>query len=352
MNRLCQSSYGSLEAVIGISGYNGDAQCKLVHFSRDRMTGQWSASAVVSSHPKSGGSMIQSISKHHADQEHGDFEVVVLEENGTLQHYTRDNTPAEKGAYAWRLSATVTAASESKPPVTAIYAAPLIQSQLSTDDDSDGTTLETIVVDKNRKAIHYRCAQYGTSNKSVEHRHQWREGKMISDAATGPACFYKTSSGLLTALVPSVDGVRRYHFRSTDWTFVDKFAPNGVPNGVYTTLMSGTTTFHAFVRAGYEIHDYLHQAKVWKTSTSPLPASLSRIIYTPYHRVNSTNPISILFQPANTVGQSHNTEAICFHACGTGFQDAWMILHWSLLAGTDKWFVSDIVLPRVIGMPM
>lgn len=118
MNRLCQSSYGNLEAVINITGYNGESQRKLVHFYRDSTTGQWSACDVVSHNPTTGGSMIQSVSKHHPDQVHGDFEVIVLEEDGALNHYTRDNTiPVDNGVYAWRLSATVNTPKVSKDRV-------------------------------------------------------------------------------------------------------------------------------------------------------------------------------------------------------------------------------------------
>ncbi|KAI8955610.1 hypothetical protein F4801DRAFT_528357 [Xylaria longipes] len=350
MNRLCQSSYGNLEAVINISGYNGDAQRKLVHFYRDRITGQWSACAVVSSNPKSGGSMIQSISKHHANQEHGDFEVVVLEDHGALQHYTRDNTiPVDNGVYAWRLSATITAASGPKsPPVAAIDAAPLLQSQLSMGNDSDGTTLETVVIDKDQRAIHYRCAQYGTSNNSVERQHHWRQGKTIARSATGPACIYQTSPGTLMALVPTAEGgVYQYHFKNGTWTYLSNVTTMRGPSCVYTNLNAGTTTFHALVYVDYRIHNKIYLETSWKDSKSPLPASLGQIHHTPYHRVLSTNPIAVLSQSTNT-----NTEAIVFHACGTGLQDAWMILHWSLPAGTGKWVVCNVVLPHVIGMPL
>lgn len=168
----------------------------------------------------------------------------------------------------------------------------------------------------------------------------------------GPACLYQTSPDKLFALVPRVGGVRRCWFKDTTWVPIDNITTGGVPSGVYTNPIAGVTTFHAFVRIGYKIHEWIDQAELWKASNSPLPASLSYITQTPYHRVLPINPISILSQPNNTLSQSHNTEAIGFHACGTGLHDAWMILHWSLLPGTRDWVVSDVVLPRVIGMPM
>ncbi|KAI1751799.1 hypothetical protein F4782DRAFT_503197 [Xylaria castorea] len=356
MNRLCQSSYGNLEAVINISGYNGDAQRKLVHFYRDRMTGQWSACAVVSSNPESGGSIIQNISKHHANQEHGDFEVVVLENHGALQHYTRDNAiPVDDGVYAWRLSATVNVASGPTSSVTAIHLAPLLQSQFSMDNNSDGTTLETVIIDKSGKAIHYRCAQYGTIDNSVERRHHWHQGRVISETwreITGPACIYQTSPDTLMAIIPDVDGVGQYHFKSNVWTVVRRLPAKGDPSCVYTNLVAGITVFHVLLRVEYEVHEMVFREKLWEAAKSPIPASLGQIGHTPYHRVLATNPITILSQLNNTLGQSHNVEAMVFHASGTGLQDAWMILHWSLLAGTGEWVVRDVVLPHVIGMPL
>ncbi|KAI0467148.1 hypothetical protein F4859DRAFT_495276 [Xylaria cf. heliscus] len=354
MNRLCQSSYGNLEAVINISGHDGNAQRKLVHFYRDRITGLWSDCAVVSCNPKSGGSMIQNISKHDINQEHGDFEVVVLEDYGALQHYTRDNTiPVDNGVYAWHLSSTITAAEGPTSPVAVINAAPLFQSRLSMHDSSDGTTLETVVIDNNRRAIHYRCAQYGASNNLTEHRHHWRQGEIITDLATGPACIYQTSPDTLMALVPRDGGVDQYSFKSNIWLKVGTVTTTNGPSCVYASLSEGTTAFHTLVCVDYQIHDHVHDTNwKWRVGKSPLPASMSRIRYTPYHKVLSTNPISVLSQSDNTLCQSPNTEAIVFHACGTGFKDSWMILHWTLLAATGKWIVCDVVLPHVIGMPL
>lgn len=51
--------------------------------------------------------MIQNSSRRYEDQFHGDFEVVVLEEEGVLKHYTRDNTIPVNTVSAWRLSGTV-----------------------------------------------------------------------------------------------------------------------------------------------------------------------------------------------------------------------------------------------------
>ncbi|TRX95010.1 hypothetical protein FHL15_004095 [Xylaria flabelliformis] len=351
MNRLCQSSHGNLEAVINIAGYNGNAQRQLVHFYREKMTGQWSACAVVSSNAESGGSIIQSSSKNHPDQKHGDFEVIVIEDGGVLQHYTRDNTnPDDNGVFAWRLSATVTAASGSTPPINAIHAAPLFQSQLSMDNNSDGTTLETVIIDRHRRAIHYRCAQYGTRNNSVLHRHRWCEGRVIADWATGPASIYQTSPGMLMAIVPSEDSVNEYHFEYNTWIFVRKVAANGDPGCLYTR----DDKLNVLLRIKHEIHERCYKNhncyEAWE-ATSALSASFGRISHTPYHRVLATNPITVLTvlsQPSN----SHDIEAIVFHPCGMGPQDAWMVLQWSFSPDTKEWVVRNVVLPLVIGMPL
>ena len=108
MNRMCQSSYGNLEAVINIAGFKGDSKRKLVHFYRDRSTGEWHTSAVISETPVSGGSIIQNTSKRFPEQIHGEFEVLVLELDGILKHYTRDNMSSQDdGMYIWRLSASI-----------------------------------------------------------------------------------------------------------------------------------------------------------------------------------------------------------------------------------------------------
>jgi hypothetical protein len=108
MNRLCQSSYGNLEAVISLTGYGGDPWRKLVHFTRDWMSGQWSPLAAICEYPKSGGSIIQNISRNREHQEHGDFEVIVLEEGG-LKHYTRWNTvPPSEENNTWRCVGQIT----------------------------------------------------------------------------------------------------------------------------------------------------------------------------------------------------------------------------------------------------
>ncbi|KAI0857043.1 hypothetical protein F4860DRAFT_491217 [Xylaria cubensis] len=348
MNRLCQSSYGKLEAVINIAGYNGNAQRQLVHFYREQTTGQWSACAVVSSNAESGGSIIQSSSKNHPDQKHGNFEVIVIEDGGVLQHYTRDNTvPVDNGVFAWRLSATVTAASGSTPPISAVHAAPLFQSQLSMDKSSDGTTLETVVIDRHRRAIHYRCAQYGTGNNSVERQNRWCEGRVITDWATGPASIYQTSPKALIAIVPSEDGVNEYHFASDTWSLVRKVTANGDPGCLYTR----DGKLKVLLRIKHEIYGMQHHFNgstiIWKI-TPALSASFGRISHTPYHRVLATNPITVISQS----NDSHDIEAIVFHPCGMGPQDAWMVLQWSCLPGTGEWVVRNVVLPHVIGMPL
>ncbi|TGJ87937.1 hypothetical protein E0Z10_g856 [Xylaria hypoxylon] len=287
MNRLCQSSHGSLEAVINMTGYFGDSQRKLVHFSRDRMTGMWLSRAVVSDHPQSGGSMIQNTSKRHCDQKHGDFEVVVLEDN-ELKHYTRDNTlTVHRNASAWRCSATITAAAGPKSPIV------------------------------------------------------------------GPTCLYQISPDSLMALVPCNSGIEQHRFKSNTWTRVNTIAGMNGPSCVYTNPIAGITTFHAVVRVDYKIHVKIIEEKAWKPLELALPSSLSQIRHTPYHRVTrTTNPIAVVSPSNNMFDNSPNTEAIVFHACGPSWQDTWMILHWSLPAGTSQWVVSSVVLPHATGMPL
>ncbi|KAI1198176.1 hypothetical protein F5X97DRAFT_333533 [Nemania serpens] len=359
MNRLCQSSYGNLEAVINITGYNGESQRKLVHFYRDSTTGQWSACDVVSHNPTTGGSMIQSVSKHHPDQVHGDFEVIVLEEDGALNHYTRDNTiPVDNGVYAWRLSATVNTPKVSKDrvvdiiPKLAIDAAPIIQSQISECANADGTTLETAVRDKSGRIVHYRCPQYGPCDNSAGVNPQWRQRDTISGYATGPACLYQTSPDILMALIPTRGGISQYRFEAgTKWISTGMVTGNSGPSCVCSEMVDGSTTFYALVRGGSKVHEFKYRG-AWKICESSLPYALSEIRHTPHHRVFATNPISVLSQAINALGRSQTTEAIAFHAAGAGWEDTWMILHWSFIAGAGDWVVSEVVLPRVTGMPL
>ncbi len=41
MNRICQTSYGTLEVVLNLAGYKGNSNRQLVHVYRDRFAGTW-----------------------------------------------------------------------------------------------------------------------------------------------------------------------------------------------------------------------------------------------------------------------------------------------------------------------
>ncbi|KAI1819438.1 hypothetical protein F4861DRAFT_546829 [Xylaria intraflava] len=353
MNRLCQSSYGSLEAVINLANFDGDGRRKLVHFSRQRATGEWSACAVVSDYPSSGGSIIQNVSKRCAGQDHGDFEVLVLENGGAVRHYTRDNTILDD--YAWKRSATVNSLLNMNLPNTnSTDAAPLVQSQISMGSSTDGTCLETAILEDTGSMVHYRCPQHQANNISLEDSCQWYRSSTIAQGATGPACLYQPTPDNLMALVPTVSGIGRYRFHagSKSWMSIAVMPGMTGPACVYSIPTLGEIVFHAFIRDGYEINEKICRGPEFEDTSSPLPPSFDHIRDTLYHKVFRTIPLSIASQSNSALGDSPNTEAIVFHASGTGYQDAWIVLHWSLPAGNDEWVVTSVVLKHVIGMPI
>ncbi|GAW11753.1 hypothetical protein ANO14919_011040 [Xylariales sp. No.14919] len=350
MNRLCRSSYGSLEAVINIPSGLGDSQRVLRHFSRNSTTGEWFARAVISARPESGGSIIQNTSKRHAAQEHGDFEVVVLED-GVLKHYTHYNYPPTDDKSAWSCSAIVNDASGPDSPIVAICAAPLLQSRIPIPDKSNETTLETAILQSNGDVLHYRCLQLGACTKSTEQQHEWHRGAKITSEATGPVCLYQTSPDSLMALVPVSNGTQQHCFSSGTWTCVNFFAGMNGPSCIYTNPALKIPTVHALIRVGYRIFAKTINGNELKNTTPNLPSFLGQIRHDPRRRVScSSNPMAVV-SPSMVFGRPSNADVIVFLALGTS-EDTWMVLHYGITPGTKRWVVSGVVLPHVTGMPL
>ncbi|RWA07712.1 hypothetical protein EKO27_g7391 [Xylaria grammica] len=346
MNRLCRSSYGSLDAVINIPSGSGDSQRVLRHFSRNSMTGEWYARAVISARPESGGSIIQNTSKRHTAQEHGDFEVVVLEK-GVLKHYTRYNYPPTDDKSAWKCSATVNDASGPNSPIVA----PLLQSRIPIPDKLNKTTLETAILQSNGEVLHYRCPQLGACTKFTEQQHEWHRGARITTEATGPVCLYQTSPDSLMALVPVSNGTQQHRFSSGTWTCVNFFAGMNGPSCIYTNPALKIPTFHALIRVGYRIFAKTINGNELKNTTPNLPSFLSQIRHDPRHRIPcSTNPMAVV-SPYIVFGRPSNTDVIVFLALGTS-EDTWTVMHYGITPGTKRWIVSGVVLPHVTGMPL
>ncbi|KAI1149066.1 hypothetical protein F4825DRAFT_431860 [Nemania diffusa] len=252
MNRLCQSSYGSLEAVISLSNFGGGDWRRLMHFTRDRMTGQWSAQAVICDHPITGGSIVQNIAKLHDDQEHGDFEVVVLEETG-LKHYTRGNyVTAPLEVKAWECTATILADDGSYPP--AVAAAPLLQTRIPMNGNIFETTLETVVLGTDMTHVHYRCPQRTSSNL----KQKWHRGETIGGLGngTGPATLYQTSPNMLLAFVPTKNGIEEYSFVADAWKFIAVVSTMQGPTCVYSGPFSTPATLRALVYQNFRIGEF------------------------------------------------------------------------------------------------
>ncbi|XXH02909.1 hypothetical protein Hte_009299 [Hypoxylon texense] len=357
MNRICQSPYGNLEAVINFAGHEGSLDRVLVHFYRDRRTGRWDMANIISLYPLSGGSIIQNCVKRRKGQEHGDFEVVVLEKDGLVMHYTRDNTiPVDNGVHAWQAPKAVNLGGHPQyGTIKACDAAPLLQSSIPIDESCHGTTLETVLLTKTGYAMHYRCAQ---QNDPKDATHKWKLGGRITHLATGPTCLFQSLRDHLNALVPCQGGVAEFTFAHGVWSQTHRFiathgpactfVPNPAQPLIHILIMrklgqpyiaANTVTGNTIANGGYE-----HLGQV------PLP--LKSTLLGPYHTDYSGHPMAIVSQPLGTVGHSANAEAIVFHPCGTGWQDSWMILHWSHLTVSQDRVVSGVVMSEVNGVPM
>ncbi|KAI1184573.1 hypothetical protein F5B17DRAFT_411584 [Nemania serpens] len=179
--------------------------------------------------------------------------------------------------------------------------------------------------------IHYRCSQYEPRDNSARVEHHWVRQEMITHKATGPACLYQKSPDTLMALVPTGDCVMNYRFSRNRWTNFGMVPSQSGPSCVCSDIGSGSTMFSALVCAGSQIHEFQYSKTTWKICQASLPYALSEIRHTPHHRVLATVPIAVASQAINALGRSQNMEAIAFHASGAGWQDSWMILHWSFL---------------------
>ncbi|KAI1088625.1 hypothetical protein F5B19DRAFT_470570 [Rostrohypoxylon terebratum] len=360
MNRLCQSSYGSLEAVINFAGCDGNPERQLVHFYRDRISGTWSKVDVISTKPSSGGSIIQNCAKRDRHQNHGDFEVLVLEEDGLMKHYTRDNTVSvDSGDYAWKLSAVV---NEGLHPqygqVVVCDAAPLYQMKLSTNSPSQGYSMETVLLAKTGDALNYRCHQSSDGEKQI--RYHWKFVSRIMKGATGPVCLYQDSNDDLRALVPVSDGIAEFNrWGFGTWNRIRSIENASGPACTYRPNPSDISLVHAVVRHEGNLSvktnmrtENKASQRLWLDCSVQLPPSLEKLYRSDHHKEGGGIPMAIISQSTFALGHSPNVEAIVFHPCGTGWQDRWMVLHWSCLAATSEWMVSGVVLAEVKGMPM
>ncbi|KAI0015419.1 hypothetical protein F4780DRAFT_86583 [Xylariomycetidae sp. FL0641] len=360
MNRLCHSSWGNLEAVINIAGFHGNPDRQLIHFWRERSNGKWGFVDIVSKNAVSGGSIIQNTSKRRRDQEHGDYEVVVLEPNGRLKHYTRDNTvDPHSGECAWKTPRVVNEWPDTKyGRVKACAAAPLIQSKISMGGTSDGTTLETAVLTENGDLLHYRCPQYGPEYGDTVR--EWTLGERIEKKATGTACFFQTDEDCLMVLVPMSGYIQQKYFLHSCWVKLTTITGAEGPAAVYNPLPAQPSFIHAVAMFGDKLLEKQKQipdqfswgdSNRWEDPAAGLPAALKDLQVSSNHRVHKTNPVSTLSATSIGLGHSPHTEVMAFHPCGTGYQDSWMILHWSRTVGGD-WLISGVIKDHVTGMPL
>lgn len=216
-------------------------------------------------------------------------------------------------------------------------------------------SLDTAVVTLGGDMIHYRSPQNGTGKSLLADRYQWKRGALITTEVTGPAFLHKSDGKPLTALVPVRDSINAYYFKLGKWAMLSSVSnTNGTVCAAYVPV-PGTTAVETIIRVGYTLKSLNAvdmKAMPYERTETPLPPAVSQIRASPCHRIRPSSPITIVSQHRNGLGHSPNTDALIFHACGTGWQDTWMILHWSILAGTNEWVVSGVVLPHVNGMPL
>ncbi|KAI1383908.1 uncharacterized protein F4822DRAFT_54886 [Hypoxylon trugodes] len=370
MNRLCQSSFGYLEAVIGFVCQGKTEKRTLINFYRNNQNGEWCAGEIISRDPHSGGSIIQNSTQRVLGQQHGDFEVIVLEENGLLRHYTRNNTlpftesedtSEENGT--WKLSATINE-QEHKiyGKVVVFAAAPIYQSNLPSGNTYEGTTLETAVLTDKREILHYRCPQ---SDRDPRGRcYQWKLCIKITDGAIGPACLYQDAEKRLKALIPFPNGINEFYFTDEgDWDWGCHIPDSYGPACIYSPNPSNPSAMDMIVvsedklcvraRREYEYDEVDQGWSISSTTNDELPSSLKRLPRGSYFQPFQGNPMAAVSPTFLALRHSPNTEAIVFHPCRTkGTNGRWMILHWSYLTTVEEWMVSGVAVDYVKGIVM
>ncbi|CAJ2499765.1 Uu.00g026180.m01.CDS01 [Anthostomella pinea] len=308
MNRLCHSSYGSLEVVLSITGWKKKPERQLLHF--------------CSVH--SGGSMVQDFIKRFLYQDHGDYEVLALEDGGLIKHYTKDNTiPIGSGKYAWKLAAVVNDHPDKHyGGVVACDAAPLVQSRRPPGSQSAASTLETAILRTNGDVLHYRCPVH-ESDRANEPR-RWELADRITKGATGPACMYSDSEGVLKALVPLDDGIGEFYFFHSAWDRCGQIPRAYGPACVYRPRIPDHDFVYAIARradqlsVSKEANDSLDKLP-WTAGTEVLQEALARLPKSPYHKAHQGNPTSMVSLEPGVLGHSPDVEAVAIQPCGSGW---------------------------------
>ncbi|KAL7620543.1 hypothetical protein AAE478_009538 [Parahypoxylon ruwenzoriense] len=274
-----------------------------------------------------------------------------------MSHYRRDNaSPVTSGEYAWRLSGTVNGVEDKGfGRVVARNAAPLFQSAVSGGDSAGGVTiLETVLLSEDGNAFHYRCTQTRYRPNGVSH--SWILACRIASLATGPVCLYQGPDGTLRALVPQGDNIAQYIFNgSTRWNIFTNISNTCgpacvfVPNPLDRKISLVVRHNDRLCLSMEEFKPNWTDLQPPPSSVAELPVALTRLFRG--HRPQG-NPMAIVSQSMIDPGYFSNPEAIVFHPCGTGWQDSWMVLHWTYLILTKEWIVSGVVLQAVDGLPM
>ncbi|KAI6080696.1 hypothetical protein F4821DRAFT_49439 [Hypoxylon rubiginosum] len=348
MNRICQSSFGNLEAVISFAGSLGSPKRNLVHFYRDHLTGKWEATDTISSEALSGGSIIQNRNKCMKGQEHGDFDVLVLEEDGYMAHYRRDNYRTYNNKNAWYNHAFV---NDEKHPIfgqiLVCGVAPLLQS----DTPGNEAALETVLLTTTGEAMHYRCYTHEKFGELW-----WHWPSKITGGVKGATCLFQSSKDHMNALVPRANGITEFTYTFADniWTQTHHIGAVRGPACTYTPNPAHPIT-HVIFNGPHHVFMTI-KAKGVSTpmwySLSQVPAPLRQILSSPYRKGYSGHLMSIVPHPVKARKNAPNIEAIVFHRCGTGKKDTWMILQWSRLMDSAEWVISGVVKDYVDGCPM
>ncbi|KAI2605562.1 hypothetical protein GGR54DRAFT_621263 [Hypoxylon sp. NC1633] len=105
-------------------------------------------------------------------------------------------------------------------------------------------------------------------------------------------------------------------------------------------------------RGSYEHNSNNISGHIEQSSSNLQSLALRSLFRNTYNTAYQGNPMTIVSQSPSYLGHFPNAEAIVFHPCGSGWNDMWMILHWSYLTATQEWIVSGVVASEVKGAPL
>ncbi|KAI0107773.1 hypothetical protein GGR51DRAFT_515006 [Nemania sp. FL0031] len=321
---------------------------RLFHF-RQEFNNFWRCCDMITETATSGASMIQTMPEGHRNLVHGDFEILVAEEGGYISQYTRVNsvqlpTPFLNGDgpplvnsnipatieyhWSWQRTSRITARDQYGKPLAIIGAAPLVQSLIPMSGNAGGATLETLIWDAEGKIIHYRCPQ------ALDGRYKWHRGAVVVNATGVAYLYHQTLSDTLIAIIPTIDGIREYRFRSGIWQFITVVTRDATAvGGIYTKPAVGLATLYILVygKQGEAPVELERDGGLWSPTAGMWPDFLQY-------------PFTVWSNPTFTL--SPDIQLLACNDC--------TIQHWTLTFSIDRqpigWIISAVVARLIEGM--